>query len=84
MRVATMQRRAALPPWPLLGAQGLLGLLWGLLGVLLCFRGRLPSLEKMFVAAALRSEAVFANGTLVCMGLAGGAALVELRVGKLA
>ena len=79
-----MQRRAAHLPWPPPGAQGLLGLLLVLLVALLCFRGRLPSLEKMLVAAALRSEAVFANGTLVCMGLAGGAVLVELRVGKLA
>ena len=79
-----MQRRAAPLPWPPLEVQGLPGLLWVLRGVLLCFRGRLPSLEKMLVAAALRSEAVFANGTLVCMGLAGGAVLVELRVGELA
>ena len=80
MRVATMQRRAALLPWPPLEAQGLPGLLWVFLGVLLCFRGRLPSLEKMLVAASLRSEAVFTNGALVCMGFAGDAAFVELCV----
>ena len=79
-----MQRRAAPLPRPLLGAQGLLGLLWCLLGVLLCFRGRLPSLEKMLEIASLSSKAVFAYRAFVCMGLAGGSILVELCVGEFA
>ena len=79
-----MQRRAAHLPCPPLGAQGLLGLLWGLQGGLLCFRGRLPFLEKMLEIASLGSEAVLANCTLVSVGFAGGAGFVEFCVGEFA